>query len=304
MSEPAEAQMAIGLHLPETERVVPWIEIADLCTTAEAVGFDSLWVPDHLLYEEPDGDKTGPWECWSQLCAIAAITERVAIAPLVLCTSFREPGLIAKMAVTLDEISDGRLILGLGAGWNEPEYRAFGFPYESRFSRFLESFTIIRTLLQEGAIDFIGRYYTLRDCEIRPQGPRPEGPPLLIGSRGPRVLAATLPHVDYWNGWARWWGNDPARFSELVDQVDSMMDLTGTPRGQVEKTCSLFIRLDNGITPDNPEAPHFQGTPDAIVELLQQYQQLGIEHVQIVLDPITPDGVTQFGKIIERFRTA
>ena len=289
------------MHLPETERVVRWTEIADLCTTAEAVGFDSLWVPDHLVYEEPDGEKTGPWECWSQLCAIAAITERMEIAPLVLCTSFREPGLIAKMAVTLDEISNGRLILGLGAGWNEPEYRAFGFPYDSRFGRFVESFTIIRTLLREGEIDFSGRYYTLRDCEIRPAGPRPEGPPLLIGSRGPKVLAATLPHVAYWNGWARWWGNDAARFPALLESVERALEESGTPANTVEKTCSLFIRLDNGVTPDSPEAPHVQGTPDEIVELLAQYQQMGVGHVQIVLDPITPAGVTQFGTIIERF---
>jgi alkanesulfonate monooxygenase SsuD/methylene tetrahydromethanopterin reductase-like flavin-dependent oxidoreductase (luciferase family) len=297
-------EMKIGLHMPETERVVRWTEIADLCRTAEEVGFDSIWVPDHLIYREPDGTATGPWECWSLLCAIAAITSRVEIAPLVLCTSFREPGMIAKMAATLDEISAGRLILGLGAGWNEPEYTAFGFPFESRFGRFMESFAIIRTLLAEGHIDFEGKYYTLRECEIRPSGPTSGGPPLMIGSRGPKVLQATLPYVDYWNGWARWWGNDPDQFAPLLEQVDSIaLEVSRNP-SEIGKTCSLFIGLEGRVTEDNPEAPHFSGTEDEIVDLLRRYHLMGVDHVQIVLDPITSAGVTQFGRIIEKYRSA
>ena len=113
----------------------------------------------------------GPWECWSVLSAVAAITTRVEIGPLVLCTAFRNPGLIAKMAATVDEISGGRLILGLGAGWHEPEYSAFGFPFDHRVGRFKEAYTIIRALLREGEIDFEGKFFTLRDCEIRPARP-------------------------------------------------------------------------------------------------------------------------------------
>ena len=121
--------LKLGLHLPETERIATWRDIAEMCRLAEDVGFDSIWVPDHLLYWFPDKEPVGPWECWSILSAVAAVTQRVEIGPLVLCTTFRNPGLIAKMADTVDEISGGRLVLGLGAGWHEPEYRAFGFPY-------------------------------------------------------------------------------------------------------------------------------------------------------------------------------
>src|SRR5215216_5997449 len=148
---PAQRPLKVGLHLPETERIAPWSDLAAMCRMAEDIGMDSIWVPDHLLYrsEGPEGDKTtGPWECWSIISAVAAITTRVEVGPLVLCTSFRNPALIAKMAATVDEISGGRLILGLGAGWNEPEYRAFGYPFDHRVDRFAEALQIIAGLLR------------------------------------------------------------------------------------------------------------------------------------------------------------
>jgi alkanesulfonate monooxygenase SsuD/methylene tetrahydromethanopterin reductase-like flavin-dependent oxidoreductase (luciferase family) len=292
--------MKIGLHLPEVERVVRWQEISDLCRVAEDVGFDSLWVPDHLIYRDEHGNAIGPWECWSLLSAVAAVTSRVAIGPLVLCTSFRGPGLIAKMAATLDEISGGRLILGLGAGWNQTEYEAFGFPFECRYGRFREAFEIISTLLRDGQIDYQGRYYTLRDCEIQPRGPQAGGPPLLIGSRGAQMLRLTLPHVTYWNGWPRWWGNDVERIGPLLDEVDQAAREAGRDPGAIQKTAAIFVRLRGGVDPDSPEAPHLEGTPEQIAEHLLAYHARGIQHVQIVLDPITTDGIERFARVIEQ----
>ena len=154
----------------------------------EDLGFDSVWVGEHLLYRWPDRPPRGPWEAWTLLSAIAASTTRIELGPLVACTNFHNPALLAKQAATIDEISGGRFVLGLGAGWNETEFRAFGYPYDHRIDRFEEAFTIIRTLLREGAIDFDGRWYQARDCELLPRGPRPDGPPLMIGSNGPRML--------------------------------------------------------------------------------------------------------------------
>ena len=148
--------LKVGVQLPEVERLVPWPELRDMAQTAESVGFDSLWLGDHLLYRRPDGN-VGPWEVWTSLAGIAEATTRVEIGPLVASTSFHSPPMLAKMAATVDEISSGRLILGLGAGWNEPDYTAFGFPYDQRVSRFEEAFTIIRTLLRDGHIDFEGK---------------------------------------------------------------------------------------------------------------------------------------------------
>src|SRR5438046_2801072 len=141
---------------------------------------------DHLTMRE--GTQTTPvWEGWSLLSALAASTRRVELGTLVVATSFRNPALLAKIADTVDEISGGRLVLGLGAGWHEPEYLAFGYPFDHRVSRFAEAIAIIHGLLRDGCVDFDGTYSSPRDCELRPRGPRPQGPPIMIGSTSPRM---------------------------------------------------------------------------------------------------------------------
>src|SRR4051795_1874904 len=142
----------IGVQLPEVERFVPMPEYLDLARRTEAVGFDSVWLGDHLVYDLPDGSTRGPYEAWTTLAAIAAVTSRVELGPLVASTSFHAPAMLAKMAATVDAISGGRLVLGLGAGWNEREYAAYGFPFDHRVGRFEEALTIVRTLLREGRI--------------------------------------------------------------------------------------------------------------------------------------------------------
>src|SRR6188768_1365569 len=154
----------VGVQLPEVERFVPWPDYLDLARRAEVAGFDSISVGDHLIYDLPDGSTRGPYEAWTTLAAIAAVTERVEIGPLVASTSFHAPAMLAKQAATVDAISGGRLIMGLGAGWNEREYKAFGFPYDHRVSRFEEAFTIVRSLLRDGRVDFDGTYYRVEDC--------------------------------------------------------------------------------------------------------------------------------------------
>src|SRR5438445_10270560 len=219
--------LKVGFQLPEVEREVRWPEIVAMARLGEQLGFDSVWVGDHLLYRDAAHGVRGPWEAWTTLAAVAASTTRIALGPLVACTSFHNPAMLAKIASTVDEISGGRLILGLGAGWNEPEYRAFGFPFDRRVSRFEEAFTIIRTLLREGAIDFAGEFYQVRDCELVPRGPRPGGPPLLIGSNGERMLRIALPHVAAWNSWFADIDSTPAGASPLRARVDRIWTAVG-----------------------------------------------------------------------------
>jgi alkanesulfonate monooxygenase SsuD/methylene tetrahydromethanopterin reductase-like flavin-dependent oxidoreductase (luciferase family) len=220
------------------------------------------------------------------------VTTRVEFGPLVACTSFHNPALLAKQAATIDEIAGGRFVLGLGAGWNETEYRAFGFPYDHRVDRFEEAFTIIRTLLRDGAIDFEGRYYNARDCELIPRGARPGGPPLLIGSNGPRMLRIALPHVDAWNSWFADFGNRPDGLGELRALVDATCHEVGRDPAEVARTVAVMVRLPGGsgrIQGDyrvQPPAP-LEGRADVIADALRAYAATGIEHVQLVLDPIT-----------------
>src|SRR3970040_2007006 len=155
--------LKVGVQLPEVEREVRWPELRDMSRAAEQAGFDSLWVGDHLLFRDPDLPPRGPWEAWSVLAALAGITERVDLGPLVASVSFHNPAILAKKGATIDEISGGRLILGLGAGWNEPEYRAFGFPFDHRVERFEEAFAIIRGLLRDGAVEFAGGFPQARE---------------------------------------------------------------------------------------------------------------------------------------------
>lgn len=289
------------MQLPEVEREVRWPELRDMAHTAEEVGFDSLWVGDHLLYRRPDG-VVGPWEAWSTLAALAETTSRVEIGPLVASTGFHNPAMLAKKAATVDEISGGRLILGLGAGWNEPEYSAFGFPFDRRASRFEEAFTIIRTLLREGQIDFSGEFYQLRDCELLPRGPRPQGPPLMIGSIGKRMLEFTAPHVDAWNAWHDWFGNTAEGIAPLSAAVDEACRAAGRDPSEVARTVSVYVQMTGGHgragSIADPTPPH-KGTPAELAEVLRGYANAGVSHVQMVLDPITTASIAEFAPVFE-----
>ncbi len=295
--------LKVGVQLPEVEREVHWPEMRDIALAAENTGFDSVWVGDHLLYRDDVAGTRGPWEAWSLLAALAAVTDRVELGPLVAATSFHSPPMLAKKAATVDEISGGRLILGLGAGWNEVEYRAFGFPFDHRASRFEEAFTIIRTLLREGAVDFDGRYYQARDCELVPRGPRPEGPPLMIGSIGDRVLRIAAPHVEMWNTWHAWYGNDAAGLTALQQKVDAACRDVGRDPAEVERTAAVMIQLAGGSgrrhgSPGRPSSEPLRGSPSELAAALRSLAAAGISHCQVVLDPIDAAAVEWFGQVL------
>jgi probable F420-dependent oxidoreductase len=304
MTQSTGRPLKVGVQLPEVEREVRWPEIRAMARLAEDVGLDSLWVGDHLLYRLDDGSTRGPWEAWTTLAGLAAVTERIAIGPLVACTSFHSPAMLAKQAATVDEISGGRLILGLGAGWNETEYRAFGFPFDHRVSRFEEAFTIISTLLRDGAIDFAGSYYEARDCELLPRPARPGGPPLLIGSNGERMLRIALPHVDAWNSWYRDFDNRPDGIARLRAIVDAAARDVGRDPADIERTVAVYVQLPGGtgrVMGDQTAVTvkPLTGPPDAMAEAFRAYARAGIGHVQLVLDPIVASSIEALGPVME-----
>src|SRR5215210_7124437 len=196
-----------------------------MAQAAESVGFDSIWLGDHLLYRDEGGSERGPWDAWTLLAALAAGTEHVQLGPLVACTAFHPPGLIARMAVALAEVSAGRFVLGLGAGWNEDEFRAFGLPYDHRVSRFEESFEIIRRLLAGERVTLDGDYAQAEEAVLLPAPAEP--PRLMIGSNGPRMLAIALPHVDVWNSWYEDFGNSAEGFAALNERISAAARAAG-----------------------------------------------------------------------------
>jgi probable F420-dependent oxidoreductase len=297
--------IGVGVQLPEVEREVRWPELRAIARTAEQAGFDSIWVGDHLLYRYASGEARGPWEAWTTLAALAEATDRVALGPLVAATAFHAPFMLAKQAATVDEVSGGRLVLGLGAGWNDTEFRALGAPFDHRISRFEESFTVVHTLLADGAIDFDGTYVQAREAELRPRPARPGGPLLLIGSSGPRMLAATLPYADAWNAWYADTGNAPDGVAPLRASVDAAAAAAGRDPASVERTVAVLVRLPGGTgrvmgdtDPRQAVAP-LQGPPEVIAKALRAYAREGIGHVQLVLDPITEASVAALAPALE-----
>jgi probable F420-dependent oxidoreductase len=297
--------LGVGVQLPEVERVVRWPELRAIARMAEDAGFDSIWAGDHLLYRYASGQSRGPWEAWTTLAGLAAATERVALGPLVAAAGFHAPFMLAKQAATVDEISGGRLVLGIGAGWNPVEFNALGAPFDRRVARFEEAFTIVRTLLRDGSIDFAGEYHVARDAELLPRPGRPGGPPLLVGSSAPRMLAATVPFVDAWNAWYADTGNSPAGVPRLRGIVDDAARTAGRDPSAIERTVAVQVRLPGGTgrvmgdtDPKQTVAP-LAGSARSMADELRAYAREGIGHVQLVVDPITEASVAALAPVLE-----
>lgn len=300
MTRPSASRpLKVGIQLPEVEREVRWPELRDLARAAEAAGFDSIWVGDHLLFRDPGVGARGPWEAWSVLAALASVTERVELGPLVASVSFHNPALLAKKAATVDEISGGRLILGLGAGWNEVEYRAFGFPFDHRAERFEEALAIIGGLLRDGHVDFAGRWYEARDCELLPRPGRKV--PILVGTVGERVLRLAAANADLWNAWFSWYGNRPHGLAPLKEKVDAACREVDRDPATLERTVAVLVKVTDGEVPRRG-GPEERAEPIRAAELseaLRSFASEGISHVQLVLDPITVGSIERLGPVVE-----
>ena len=212
--------------------------IQRMAQEAEDAGLDTFWLADHFFYKEaPDKPRIGQWEAFTFLSALAAATSRIQLGPMVAATSFRNPALLAKMADSLDEISDGRFILGIGAGWHQPEYDAFGYPFDHRVARFEEALQIITPLLREGKVDFTGQYYSARNCTLNPRGPTLTGPQILIGARQPRMLHLVARYADAWN---TAWHVKPEVVAERWAQMRAICAEVGRDPATLELTAGVI----------------------------------------------------------------
>jgi alkanesulfonate monooxygenase SsuD/methylene tetrahydromethanopterin reductase-like flavin-dependent oxidoreductase (luciferase family) len=262
-----------------------------MARAAEAVGFDSIWVGDHLLYRGDGRRERGPWDCWATLAWLAGVTERVELGPLVACTAFHPPGILARQAAAVDELSGGRLVLGLGAGWNVEEFRAFGIPFEQHVSRFEEAFEIVRRLLAGDRVTVHGRFHDLDDAVLLP--PPRRRPKLMVGANKPRMLSITLPHVDAWNTWFTHYGNTPDGFAVHNVEVAAAAERAGRDPAELERSACVLVEVDR----EAGERPRDVPAVDAadVRAHLEALADAGADEAILVLDPITEESIRAVG---------
>jgi alkanesulfonate monooxygenase SsuD/methylene tetrahydromethanopterin reductase-like flavin-dependent oxidoreductase (luciferase family) len=240
------------------------------------------------------------------VAALAASTRRVELGTLVVCTQFRNPALLAKMADTVDEVSDGRLILGLGAGWNELEHNAFGYPFDHRVSRFEEALRLVHALLRTGKADAAGTCVQANGCELRPRGPRPSGPPLLVGSVGERMLRLTAQYADGWNAWVNQSDNSPAGIPALRAAVDAACAAVGRDPATLWRSSAVLVEV-SGAVPFTPGTVGWRfwpgrqqsGSAEQLAAVFRAYAEEGISHLQVGVNPSTVAGIEQLAPVLE-----
>jgi probable F420-dependent oxidoreductase len=284
--------LRVGVQLPEVERVVPWSEYAAMARAAEEVGFDSVWLGDHLLYRDERGVR-GPRDVWTLMAGLAVATERVRLGTLVACLAFHPPGILARMAATVDELSSGRVILGVGAGWNQVEFQAFGIPFDHRVERFTEAFEIVRRLLNGETVTFGGRFHEVERAVLLPP---PRRVPIMVGSLGERMLRTTLPLVDAWNVWYADYGNTADGFALQNDRVSTIANDVGRDPASIERSACVLVVVDASVR-ERPldEVPAVEGSPGRVAEALHGLAQAGADEAILVVNPITEHSIRILG---------
>jgi len=287
------------------------VEIAQLC---EATGIDSVWLSDHYFFDYADfksvgvefpsemhGIKGGSWECWALVSAIAQATNKVGIGTLVSSASFRNPALLARTIDTVDDLSNGRLIVGLGAGDFPFEHESFGYPFERRIARFEEAIEITSRLLKGETVTFDGEFYSTKEAALLPKGIRPEGPPLLIGALfgRPRMTRLTLQYGDYWNCFLAFGENTVDRYRESWANLVQASEKHNRDPSTIKRNVTLCVNIADTPFPI-PGSQPISGSPQAVANTLSEFAAEGIEDCTVVLNPFTRAGIEQFAEIAQR----
>ncbi len=284
--------MRVGIQLPEVEYAASRDEVAAMARAAEEAGFHSLWVGDHLLYRDP---VRGPWDAWTTLAWLAGITERIELGPLVACTAFHPPGVLARMAAATHELSGGRLVLGVGCGWNEVEFRAFGLPFDHLVSRFEEAFTIVRRLLAGENVTFRGRYHEVDDAVLLPAPTT--ALKLMLGANAPRMLSIGLPHVASWNTWFSRYGNTVHGFAAENAGIDTAAERAGRDPATLERSACVFVSVESAGARNNDE--DVEPVPaEELAAHLRALEDAGADEAILVADPITEESIRSLGTVI------
>jgi len=274
----------VGVQLPEVEREVRWPEYVAMAQAAEEVGFDSMWAGDHLIYRDAGQPERGPWEAWTLLSALASVTSTIELGPLVACLGFHPPAVIAKMAANVDEVSNGRLILGVGAGWNQPEFTAFDIPFDRRGARFEEAFKIVQTLTSGERCTFLGDFNQVHDAVLLPTPLR--SIPLMIGSIGERVLRASLPKVQWWNTWFDWYANNADGFDALNQRISKIATVVGRDDKTLLRSACLLVVTESSAGERPVPTDYHAATLGNVRQQIIELRDAGADEVILVSDPI------------------
>ncbi len=282
-------------------RTARFADLQALVRCTEDAGLDSFWLADHFLFNPPDETDVGGWEAFTFLSALAATTSRVLLGPMVACVSFRRPTLLARMAESLDEISGGRFILALGAGWNAREYEMFGYRFDHRVDRLEEALQIIVPLIREGHVDFEGRYYRAHDAFSRPRGPSGPLLPIWIAAWQPRMLRLAARYADAWNT------NGHAVAASVSAAYPTFVQAcrqVGRDPGTVELTAGTDVHLlDRGEQRPTDERG-IVGRPEEVAEALSGFAHAGVRHLICSVRPYSPAGIERLGTAVELLRSS
>jgi len=252
-----------------TDQNMTWDKTVERWQLFERLGFESAWLCDHLV--QPSRP-TGPYfEAWSLLAGLAARTEKIRVGILVTSNTFRFPQIVAKMSVTVDHISNGRLEIGLGAGWYEPEHTMFGIPFpetKELVSRFKEAVQVVDLMTREDTSSFDGKYYQLRDARSRPASVQKPRPPLVLGAFGPRMLKIVARYADTWNAFGT-----PEEMRERNQMLDDYCREIGRDPDTLDRSLYYWV----------PKADLDPWTSkDAFYSVLEPYVEAGVN--QFILD--------------------
>ena len=276
----------------------------------EALGVDTLWVPDHLYRVLPGRPPFGFWECWTILTATAEATTRIEIGPFIACTGFRNPALLAKMAATLDEVSGGRLVLGLGSGVpaTDDSWRTFGYDADRHVGRHAEAVEIIARLLREPPVTFAGEHYRTDGADIVPRGPRPGGPPIWVAAKGDRTLSIAVRWGDAVNVNSPL--TAPAEVEAMAGRVAAACTAVGRDPGTLALTgwARIALRADGAA---DARPGWLGGAPAAVSETMRSLHDAGLRHLTLYLgdadDPsplpaLTRGTLERFGPFLDALR--
>ena len=277
-----------------------WRDVVDTAKAAEQTGLDSLWVIGHHYVPFGQGVTWSLWDPWSLLAGLAAATERIELGPLVSCTAYRNPALLARTAASVDEISGGRLIVGIGGGYFDGEFDAVGIPTERKVDRFEEAVQIITGLLQDGEIDFVGEHYRASLLWDLPRV-RPQGPPILIGASEPRMMQLAAKYADLWNAWLPFSTDSVGDFGEKRRALDQACSAAGRDPATIGSIVSVAVGLLGERAVFGPyDMVSIGGAEGEIVERLLQLQAAGVDHIQFCLAPATPRGVEALAAVTQQ----